>query len=236
LIKGRVQKFGDHIDTDAIIPAEFMPGTSDKDLGSHCFQYVRPDFRERCTDGFSIVVAGTGFGSGSSREEAPRALKGCGVQAVIARSFAFIYGRNQSNMALLGLTPEPFDEFYQLVSDGSQVEIDLPKRSVKLVLADGSMRCFPFTLSQMEERLLLGGGVTNLYKRYGSELFRVALSGPLSSDDGDSDGLPLSPPPPTSSPSRKGGLIGLATNVKPRKQTGQCGLTDGDDCQSTEKW
>lgn len=123
-IRGRVQKFGDHVDTDAIIPAEFMPGTSDVDLGTHCFQYVRPSFRQRVREGATIVVAGAGFGSGSSRyellfvsystlfsclclgvisEEAPRALLGCGVQCVIARSFAFIYGRNQFNMALLGI-------------------------------------------------------------------------------------------------------------------------------------
>lgn len=98
VIKGRVQRFGHHVDTDAIIPAEFMPGVSDEDLGTHCFQYVRPEFREKAAQGFSIVVAGAGFGSGSSREEAPRALKGCGIQAVIAKSYAFIYARNQPNL------------------------------------------------------------------------------------------------------------------------------------------
>ena len=95
IIEGKVQRFGDHVDTDAIIPAEFMPGISDEDLGTHCFQYVKPNFVEKVEQGYDIIVAGVGFGSGSSREEAPRAIKGSGVKAVIAKSYAYIYGRNQ---------------------------------------------------------------------------------------------------------------------------------------------
>lgn len=94
-ISGKVQVFEDNVDTDAIIPAQFMPGTSDEDLGSHAFQYVRPDFVKKVKEGYNIVVGGKGFGSGSSREEAPRALKGAGVKAVIAKSYAYIYSRNQ---------------------------------------------------------------------------------------------------------------------------------------------
>ena len=93
VITGKIQRFDDHIDTDAIIPAEFMPGVNDTDLGTHCFQYVKPDFIRKVQQGFNIVVAGAGFGSGSSREEAPRALKGSGVKCVIAKSYAYIYGR-----------------------------------------------------------------------------------------------------------------------------------------------
>jgi homoaconitate hydratase len=96
-IKGKVQRFEDNVDTDAIIPAQFMPGTSDEDLGSHAFQYVKPDFVQKVKEGYNIVVGGSGFGSGSSREEAPRALKGAGVKVVIAKNFAYIYSRNQVN-------------------------------------------------------------------------------------------------------------------------------------------
>ena len=74
-----------------------MPGTSDEDLGSHAFQYVKPDFVQKVKEGYNIVVGGSGFGSGSSREEAPRALKGAGVKVVIAKSYAYIYSRNQVN-------------------------------------------------------------------------------------------------------------------------------------------
>ena len=76
-----------------------MPGTSDEDLGTHCFQYFRPEFVPKIAEGYNIVVAGIGFGSGSSREEAPRALNGCGIKAVVAKSYAYIYGRNQVSCA-----------------------------------------------------------------------------------------------------------------------------------------
>eukprot|EP00026_Physarum_polycephalum_P001534 Phypoly_transcript_01536.p1 GENE.Phypoly_transcript_01536~~Phypoly_transcript_01536.p1 ORF type:complete len:1000 (+),score=173.08 Phypoly_transcript_01536:90-3089(+) len=129
VVEGKVQRFGDNIDTDAIIPAEFMPGKNDEDLGTHAFQYVRPSFVEKVKEGFNIVVAGGGFGCGSSREEAPRALKGSGVLAVIAKSYAFIYGRNQPNMSLLGFTITD-DKFYELAQEGVSVKVDVPKRTV----------------------------------------------------------------------------------------------------------
>jgi aconitase A len=103
-IKGKVQRFEDNVDTDAIIPAQFMPGTSDEDLGSHAFQYVKPDFVQKAKEGYNIVVGGSGFGSGSSREEAPRALKGAGIKVVIAKSYAYIYSRNQVSYKILLLS------------------------------------------------------------------------------------------------------------------------------------
>jgi homoaconitate hydratase len=90
VIKAKVQRFGNNVDTDAVIPAQFMPGIDDADLGSHCFEHVRPDFREKAENGATIIVAEHGFGSGSSREDAVRALKGAGVRMIVARSFAFI--------------------------------------------------------------------------------------------------------------------------------------------------
>ncbi|KAJ1736912.1 hypothetical protein LPJ72_000962 [Coemansia sp. Benny D160-2] len=170
MITGKVQRFDDNIDTDAIIPAPFMPGVSDEDLGTHAFQYFRPEFREKVQQGFDIVVAGIGFGSGSSREEAPRALKGAQVKAVIAKSYAFIYSRNQPNMALLGIVLKD-DKFYQLAQEGAEVSIDLPNR--KIYCCGYS---FSFNLSTMEERLILGGGVTEMYKKYGNLLFRAAIA------------------------------------------------------------
>ena len=185
VIHGRVQKFGSHVDTDAIIPAEFMPGKDDKDLGTHCFQYVRPEFRQKVKQGYDIVVAGPGFGSGSSREEAPRALNGAGVKAVIAKSYAYIYSRNQPNMALLGLIPKDFDRFYELCQEGSDVKIDVPHRQIVLADVNGVEWSFGFELSQMEERLISGGGVTNMYNKYGKALFRVAMSATTASDNSE---------------------------------------------------
>ncbi|KAJ1975640.1 hypothetical protein H4R34_004262 [Dimargaris verticillata] len=167
---GRVQRFGDHVDTDAIIPAQSISSTSEEELGNNCFLYVRPEFRQRVKDGATIVVGGEGFGSGSSREEAPRALIASGVKAVIAKSFAFIYARNQPNMSLLGITlTDP--EFYELAQEGAEVSIDVKERKVH-----AGDKTFEFGLSLMEERLLAGGGVTSMYQKYGSNLFRAAIS------------------------------------------------------------
>ncbi|CAG8532888.1 4523_t:CDS:2 [Ambispora leptoticha] len=154
-IAGKVQRFEDNVDTDAIIPAQFMPGTSDEDLGTHAFQYVRPDFVSKVKEGFTIVVGGSGFGSGSSREEAPRALKGAGIQA--------------PNMALLGITVTD-EEFYNLAQEGAEVSIDVKNRKVKV-----NDKEFEFYLSEMEEKLIAAGGVTEMYKNYGANLFRAAV-------------------------------------------------------------
>jgi 3-isopropylmalate dehydratase small subunit len=146
-----------------------MPGTSDEDLGTHCFQYVRPEFRRKAASGSCIVVAGVGFGSGSSREEAPRALLGCGIKAVIAKSYAYIYGRNQPNMALLGvIVRDP--KFYELAVEDSQIELDISNRSVRV-----GTKTFSFILDPMEEMLISGGGVTSLYSKFGSSLFRKTI-------------------------------------------------------------
>ncbi|KAI9173305.1 hypothetical protein H9P43_007436 [Blastocladiella emersonii ATCC 22665] len=170
VIEGRAQVFDDHVDTDQIIPAPFMPGKDDADLGMHCFEFSRPEFRARAAAGATIVVAGEGFGSGSSREEAPRALKGAGIRAVIAKGFAFIYNRNQYNMALLGVVVKD-EAFYQLATEGATVAIDVPARVVRV-----AGRAFPFALSDFEERLVSGGGVTDMYSAYGKRLFRVNIA------------------------------------------------------------
>jgi len=169
-ITGKVQRFEDNIDTDAIIPAQFMPGKDDQDLGTHAFQYVRPEFVRKAKEGSTIVVGGAGFGSGSSREEAPRALKGAGIKAVIAKSYAYIYSRNQPNMALLGITITD-EEFYNLAQEDTEVTIDVKDRKVRCLGKE-----FPFGLSQMEENLIAAGGVTEMYQKYGAKLFRTAVS------------------------------------------------------------
>src|SRR5262249_1168216 len=83
ILRGRVQRFGDHIDTDALIPGQFCHLTKLEELGAKAFHFVRPDFAEKVRDGHDIVVAGEGWGSGSSREQAVWALQGAGVKAVL---------------------------------------------------------------------------------------------------------------------------------------------------------
>lgn len=96
----RVWKFGDDIDTDAIIPGRYLTLYDPKVLASHAFEGIRDEFSKECSDG-DMIVASRNFGCGSSREHAPIALKGAGITAVIAKSFARIFYRNCINTGLL---------------------------------------------------------------------------------------------------------------------------------------
>jgi len=123
--------FGDHVDTDAIIPGEFCHLSDLKEIGEKAFYHVRPDFLSRVRAGEDIIVAGEGWGSGSSREHAAWALKGAGVKAVIAKSFAYIHKRNLVNEAI------PFlilgdESFHQEVVDGAPLVVDLEEGTVSL--------------------------------------------------------------------------------------------------------
>ncbi len=123
-IKGRVWVFGDNVDTDQIIPAEYLVTGDPVELGKHAFERVRPEFTEGVKEG-DVIVAGENFGCGSSREHAPRALMGCGVQCVIAKSFARIFYRNSINIGL------PLVECAVDVEEGGEVEVDYKKGTVK---------------------------------------------------------------------------------------------------------
>jgi aconitate hydratase/homoaconitate hydratase len=129
-VRGRVQRFGDDVDTDAIIPGEFCHLTEPQALGAKAFFHVRPDFVTRVADGQTVIVAGRGWGSGSSREQAVWALQGAGIQAVIARSFAFIHKRNLVNEALPFLVIRD-DDFYALAQEGECLELDLHAARVR---------------------------------------------------------------------------------------------------------
>ena len=96
---GRAWKFADDIDTDAIIPGRYLVINEPRELAEHLFEGVRPEMAAAVKEG-DIVVAGENFGCGSSREHAPLALKGAGVKAVVAKSFARIFFRNAINIGL----------------------------------------------------------------------------------------------------------------------------------------
>ncbi len=123
IISGRAQLFGDHIDTDAIIAGEFCHLSDLKEIGAKAFYHFRPDFVKRVETGENIVVAGEGWGSGSSREHAAWALKGAGVQVIIAKSFAYIHKRNLVNEAIPFLIVRD-ENFYEAVKDGEALEVD----------------------------------------------------------------------------------------------------------------
>ena len=97
--KGKVFKYGDNVNTDVIIPARYLNDASAQNLKAHAMEDIDPEFSKRVQPG-DFVVGGFNFGSGSSREHAPLALKASGVRAVIAKSFARIFFRNAVNTGL----------------------------------------------------------------------------------------------------------------------------------------
>ena len=96
----RVWKFGDDVDTDAIIPGRYLTIYDERELAAHAFEGTRDEFSREVVPG-DVIVAGRNFGCGSSREHAPLALKGAGIRFVVAKSFARIFYRNAINTGLL---------------------------------------------------------------------------------------------------------------------------------------
>lgn len=99
IVRGSALKYGDNVDTDVIIPGKYLGITDPKELGRHAMEGIDPEFPSKIKE-TGIIVAGVNFGCGSSREEAPLALKGSGVRCVIAKSFARIFFRNAINIGL----------------------------------------------------------------------------------------------------------------------------------------
>src|SRR5512136_552618 len=102
ILAGRAWKFGDDIDTDAIIPGRYLVINDSRELAAHLFEGVRPELRLQVRAG-DFIVAGENFGCGSSREHAPLALAGAGIRVIVAESFARIFYRNAVNSGLLPL-------------------------------------------------------------------------------------------------------------------------------------
>jgi len=99
MLRGSVWKYGDNVDTDAIIPARYLNMSTAEELARHCMEDIDTSFVGAVRPG-DIIVGGENFGCGSSREHAPLALKGAGVSCVIAESFARIFYRNAINIGL----------------------------------------------------------------------------------------------------------------------------------------
>ena len=120
-LKGQVWKYGDNVDTDVIIPARYLNLHTAEELAPHCLEDLDPGFSASVQPG-DMIVAGENFGSGSSREHAPLALKGVGVSCVVARSFARIFYRNAINV---GLPILESSEAVDGTERGHELEIDL---------------------------------------------------------------------------------------------------------------
>lgn len=119
---GRAWKFGDDVDTDVIIQGKYLVINEPEELAKHVFENISPEFSSHVKKG-DFVVAGENFGCGSSREHAPIALKACGIEAVIAKSFARIFFRNSINIGLRVVECENADR----IDDGDEIEVDYEK-------------------------------------------------------------------------------------------------------------
>jgi len=120
MMRGSVIRYGDNIDTDVIIPARHLTLSDPEHLAAHCMEGLDPDFLKKRKPG-DIIVAGNNFGCGSSREDAPVAIKSAGISCIIARSFARIFYRNAIN---IGLTILESPEAVGALREGDQVEVD----------------------------------------------------------------------------------------------------------------
>lgn len=155
---GSVIKYGDNVDTDVIIPARYLNTIDKKELASHCMEDLDATFVTRVNPG-DIMVAGTNFGCGSSREHAPIAIKASGISLVIAKSFARIFYRNSINIGLAIVEcPEAVDG----IGDGDQVEADLDNGVIYNRTTGASFKTQPFP--EFIQRIIAAGGLVEAVK------------------------------------------------------------------------
>jgi len=121
ILRGKVWKFGNDVDTDVIIPVQYTTGTDVKEMAEHCMEGLEPNFSRKVHAG-DIIVAGKNFGCGSSREPAPLAIKGAGISCIIAGSFARIFYRNAFN---IGLPLLECQEAQTYIQAGDEIDVDL---------------------------------------------------------------------------------------------------------------
>ena len=153
-IKGNAWCFGDDISTDTIIPSKWKTASFElADLGKHAMGGIDENFGSKVTPG-DFIVAGVNFGCGSSREQAPMALKGCGIKVVIAKTFARIFFRNCIN---IGLYPLELDWEEGFFSTGDEIQVDFDSKTVRNMTNGKSMGFDP--LPDFLEKLFNAGGL-----------------------------------------------------------------------------
>ncbi|HEU16723.1 MAG TPA: 3-isopropylmalate dehydratase small subunit [Nitrososphaeria archaeon] len=150
-LRGKVHKLGDNVDTDQIIPAPYLKDLSPQNLAAHVLEGADPSFPKRIKPG-DLIVGGWNFGSGSSREHAPMALRYAGVRAVLALSFARIFYRNAvdgGHVIPVVIT----EEAYRGINDGDEVEVNLESSVVRNLRTGTEYRIekFPSIIAKIVE-------------------------------------------------------------------------------------
>jgi 3-isopropylmalate/(R)-2-methylmalate dehydratase small subunit len=153
IFQGKTWKFGDNIDTDAIIPARYLNTSDPQELAKHCMEDADPTFVTKMKPG-DIIVGGENFGCGSSREHAPIAIKAAGISCVIAKSFARIFYRNSFNM---GLPIFESSELAEAIADGTEIKLDSAKGTITI---SGTNKIFTINpIPPFMEQLIADGGL-----------------------------------------------------------------------------
>ncbi|RMF92812.1 MAG: 3-isopropylmalate dehydratase small subunit [Nitrospinota bacterium] len=159
ILRGKVFRYGRDINTDLIIPARYLMTSDPAELAKHCMEDHDATFLQQVEPG-DIIVAEENFGSGSSREHAPVAIKASGISCVIAKTFARIFFRNAINIGLPVLQcPEAVDDIRQ----GDRVEVSLEKGEIRNLRSGKTFHVTPYPEALME--IIKAGGLMNLVKK-----------------------------------------------------------------------
>ena len=153
IFKGKAWKFGDNIDTDAIIPARYLNTSDPKELAKHCMEDADPAFVTKMKPG-DIIVGGENFGCGSSREHAPIAIKAAGISCVVAKSFARIFYRNAFNM---GLPIFESRKLFDAIEEDSEITLDSVHGLITVGGTDQKFQISP--IPPFMEQLIADGGL-----------------------------------------------------------------------------
>ena len=155
-MKGHVIKYEkNNIDTDVIIPGQYLKIHDYDELATHAMEGLDPDFHSKVKQG-DFIVAGKNFGCGSSREHAPIALAHSGIKAVLALSFARIFYRNSVDGAFL-LPIEIDEDAYKNISNSDELEIDIKLNQIKNLTKNQTYKMKPF--SELISKIIEAGGL-----------------------------------------------------------------------------
>jgi 3-isopropylmalate/(R)-2-methylmalate dehydratase small subunit len=157
--QGKVFKYGDNVDTDVIIPARYLNVSEPAELAKHCMEDIDKDFVKNVHPG-DIIVAGKNFGSGSSREHAPIAIKASGISCVIAKTFARIFYRNAINTGLAIIESE---EAVNGIDAGDEVSVDFNTGTIKNITKGTEFKGQPFP-DFIQEIISAGGLMKQISK------------------------------------------------------------------------
>jgi len=157
IVKGKVWKFGDNIDTDVITPSVYFKLPMEE-LKKHVLDRIRPEFAREMKPG-DVIVGGINFGCGSSREQAPVAIKALGVGAVIAESFARIFFRNA---IAIGLPVIACPQISASFNDGEELNLDIRTAEITNVTRGKRLQAKPLPKEMLE--VLSKGGIVPLLK------------------------------------------------------------------------